>query len=213
MLSSSELAKTLGVSPGRVSQYVAAGRLEGCFSGSGRLRTFDLEKVAVALGKTLHPGQMMGNGAQTKASLKAIQSGPVPQREAAAAPVEARPAGAGATEVPLRDPDRYDMARTQKAEEEARRLRRQNAEAEGRYVLASEVGQTVSRLMAQEVAEVETVLRDGARKIADQLGVDFKEVRTLLMGTWRDHRATRSSQLEMQSAAAGLSQAEAQENI
>ena len=208
MLSSSELAKTLGVSPGRVSQYVAAGSLEGCFSGSGRARRFDLDKVAVALGKKLDAGQMMGNGAQTRAVLKVLAAGgPVPD---VASP---KKLGGGATELDPKDDDRYEMARTQKAEEDVRRLRRINAEAEGRYVLASEVTQTVARLIGQEIAEVETVLRDGARKVADQLGVDFKTVRQILTAAWRDHRGSRVTQLEMQAAQAVLSETEAADNV
>lgn len=208
MLSSSELAKTLGVSPGRVSQYVAAGSLEGCFSGSGRARRFDLDKVAVALGKKLDAGQMMGNGAQTKAVLKGLQAGGAVQELPPLKKV-----GSGATELDPKDDDRYEMARTQKAEEDVRRLRRINAEAEGRYVLASEVTQTVARLIGQEIAEVETVLRDGARKVADQLGVDFKTVRQILSATWRDHRGTRVTHLAMQAEQAVLSETEAAENV
>ena len=208
MLSSSELAKTLGVSPGRVSQYVAAGSLEGCFSGSGRARRFDLDKVAVALGKKLDAGQMMGNGAQTRAVLKVlVAGGPVQEL----APL--KKVGSGATELDPKDDDRYEMARTQKAEEDVRRLRRINAEAEGRYVLASEVTQTVARLIGQEIAEVETVLRDGARKVADQLGVDFKLVRQILTTAWRDHRGTRVTQLDMQAAQSILTETEAAENV
>lgn len=212
MLSSSELARTLGVSPGRVSQYVASGNLEGCFTGSGRQRRFDLERVAAALGKSLDPGQMLGNGAQTKSVLKGIVAGDTEVSSRAQAPVTKK-TGSGATVLPPEDPDRYELARTQKAEEEARRIRRQNAEAEGLYVLSAEVSRSVAKMMAQEVAEVETVLRDGARKVADLLGIDFKQTRQILIDVWRDHRKTRSNQLALQSTAADLTDAEKAENI
>jgi hypothetical protein len=212
MLSSSELARTLGVTPGRVSQYVAAGSLDGCFSGSGRARRFDLEKVAAALGKSLDPGQMMGNGAGTRAALKEIQAGGAAQPPAPVAR-RSQPTTSGATELGDNDPERYKLARTEKAEEEARRLRRQNAEAEGRFVLASEVNHTVARMIGQEIAEVETVLRDGARKIADDMGVDFKTARQILVNTWREHRGKRSNQLDLQAKAAELTETEALENI
>ena len=66
LLTATQLAKKLDVTRGRISQYVSAGKLDGCFSGSGRQRRFDLDKVKAALQHRLDPGQMMGNGAVTK---------------------------------------------------------------------------------------------------------------------------------------------------
>lgn len=209
LLTSGDLAKALNVSKGRVSQYVSGGKLNGCFTGDGRSRRFDLDKVATALGRTLHPGQMLGNGAETRKAIATIQTAPIaveddedaPQLLTPRAPREGGP-------LDGRDPDRYELARTQKAEEEARRLRRMNAEAEGTYVLAAEVERQVARMLAQEIAEFEGVLRDGARRQADKLGVDFKAARQILMDQWRQHRATRTTALESQAVGAGASDEE-----
>lgn len=210
MINSTQLANQLGVSKARVSQYVSEGKLAGCFTGDGRSRRFDLAKCADALGKRLDPGQLMGNGAATKAALTKIQTdepNAIPLKE------HRRSGGNGAESIPGSDPDRYELARIQKAEEEARKLRRQNAEAEGHYVLASEAAQITTRMIAQEIAEFETVLRDGARVIADKLGVDFKTARQHLVETWRTHRAGRAEALTVQADAAELTEAEAEENI
>ncbi|MGV8987805.1 MAG: hypothetical protein ACOH2H_16145 [Cypionkella sp.] len=216
MLSATELANTIGVSKVRISQLTSAGRLNGCWQGEGRARRYDLAKVAEQLGRTLHPGQMLGNGAETRKSLVALKLGqaeaddgdddtaPSPKRQTA-------PRESGA--LGEKDPDRYELARTQKAEEEARRLRRQNSEAEGTFVLASEVERQVARMMAQEIAEVEAVLRDGSRRVADKLGVDFKTVRQILMDQWRSHRAKRTLVLDGQAEAAGISAVERAEDI
>lgn len=207
MVTGVELAKALGVSRQRVHQYVTSGKLEGCYTGSGNQRRYDLSKCANALGKRLDAGQMMGNGAGTRSAIKDI-SGDGTHRETAR-----RSSGAGAEPLASNDPDRYEMARIQKAEEEARKLRRQNAEAEGLYVLASEAAMQASRLVAQEISEFETVLRDGARMIADKLGVDFKTARKILVDTWRAHRSDRAETLEEQSEAATLSDVEQDEDI
>lgn len=212
LLSSTDLAKTLGVSKGRVSQYVSAGKLAGCFSGDGTARRFDLDKVCAALGRTLHPGQMMGNGAETRKALHALKLG-VPEAEEAEEPKRAAPAPRDGAELPPSDSARYELARTLKAEEEARRLRRMNAEAEGTYVLASEVRQQTAKLMAQEIAEFEAVLRDGSRRVADQLGVDFKRVRQILVDEWRGHRGKRTDQLVAQAGEGNLTEAEVREDI
>ena len=217
MLSGSDLAKEMGVSKARVSQWTSEGKLNGCFSGAGRDRRYDLGRVAEALGRRLDPGQLMGNGAGTRAVLKTIQldlaeTGDEGFGASAAKTAAPKPQKAD-TELGKGDADRYEMARTQKAEEEARRLRRMNAEAEGRFVLATEVGRQVAQLMGQQVAEVEAVLRDGARLVADRLGVDFKVVRQLLTEEWRRHRALRSGQLAIQGDGAELTPAEAVEDI
>lgn len=211
MINSTQLANQLGVSKARVSQYVSEGKLAGCFTGDGRSRRFDLAKCADALGKRLDPGQLMGNGAATKAALTKIQHDDTPAAKPLTEP--RREGGNGAESLPGADPDRYELARIQKAEEEARKLRRQNAEAEGHYVLASEAAQITTRMIAQEIAEFETVLRDGARVIADKLGVDFKTARQHLVETWRTHRAGRAEALTVKADAAELTEAEAEENI
>lgn len=215
MIRAAEVARQFGVTRGRVSQWVSEGKLDGCFQGGGTARRFDLAKCAAALGKKLEPGQMMGNGAETRkriSSLLNLQPADNDGDDAAADPVPtARPSqsrGSGASELGREDPDRYELARIQKAEEEARRLRRQNAQEEGTFVLASEVARDVARRMAQEIAEVDTVLREAARRIADRMGVDYKAVRLVLMETWREHRATRSEALAADAGQATMAAAE-----
>lgn len=209
-INASSLAAALQVSPGRVSQYVSEGKLDGCYSGAGRARRFDLAKCVEALGRKLDRGQMMGNGADTRRALDAVNAS---QAEPKKAPAPTKELPSGASELLPKDPDRYELARTQKAEEEARRLRRLNAEAEGTFVLASEVERQVAKVMAQEIAEVESVLREAARKVADSLGVDYKSVRQLLTETWRAHRSGRSEVLADVAAQARKTEDESAEDI
>ncbi|SER50073.1 hypothetical protein SAMN04490244_101277 [Tranquillimonas rosea] len=212
MLSTTELATRLGVSKGRVSQYVSAGKLDGCYQGKGRARRFDLAKVGEALGKRLDQGQLMGNGSETRAALRTLAPEDEGATPAPAAP-NAPPTGLGASELPRGDSDRYNMARTQKAEEEARKLRRQNAEANGQYVLASTAALQARRQISQEIAEFESVMRDAARRVADELGVDFKSTRAILLEAWRAHREHRAETLTERSASAALGDDEAEEDI
>jgi hypothetical protein len=202
-----ELAKSLNLSPGRISQLVTAGKLKGTFTGEGRSRRFDLALVTQALRGNLDPGQMMGNGAQTKRLLDGFSQevhGEAPQ---------AKPPLRESGELSNGDDGRYALARAQKAEEEARRLRRQNAQEEGQFVLASEVERQVSRVLGQELREVETYLRDSARVVADRLGVDFKAVRQILLDEWRKHRTGRAGGLDEQAQGSGLTQGEKEADI
>lgn len=210
-LTATELAKCLKLSKGRISQLAGSGQLDGCFHGEGRARRFDLVKVAKALGQNLDPGQMMGNGAPTRAALKNIEAGE-PGSGADAEGNAKSPAGAST--LSRKDPDRYELARIQKAEEEARKLRRGNEEAEGSYVLASQVASEVSRQISREIAGFEsTVIRDGARRVADELGVDFKTVRAIMTEIWRDHRKRQSGEKFEEAQAATMSSDERDADI
>ncbi|MCF7700542.1 hypothetical protein [Loktanella sp. M215] len=203
LLSTTDLARTLKVTTGRVSQYVSEGKLEGCYTGSGRQRRFDLSKCADALGRRLDQGQMLGNGSRTKVAIQAVRAGDDGDDDRA-------PVARQRSDTPLRpnDPDLYELARTQKVTEEARRARRQNELDEGSFVLAAEAARQTARIVAQEIAGFETVLREAARKIADTMGVDYKVARKILLDTWRGHRAVRSEALAEEAEEAPMTDAE-----
>lgn len=196
-LTATALATELGLSRGRISQMVTAGQLDGCFEGDGRARRFDLTRAQSKLKGSLDQGQMLGNGAKTKERLTSNK----PKLATKTAP------------TPHEEPSEYEKARTLKAVEEARKLQRNNAVEEGRYLLAAEVSRQVQGQIHQEIAEFESALRDGARIIADELDVDFKTVRKLLVDHWRSHRAKRVKVLETQSEGSDKTSDEVQEDI
>ena len=203
MLNATQLADRLGVSKARVSQWVSEGKLAGCFQGDGRARRFDPTMVQKALSRGLDPGQMMGNGAATRKNLRDVDgddAGPRPALKSGAA-------------LAPNDPDRYELARILSAEEDARRKRRDNERDEGRWVLAEEVERHTARALAREIGQFEVVLRDGARAVADILGVDFREVRKVLMDQWRTHRASRRDALSVEALAGTMSDVESEASI
>ncbi|GGG77638.1 hypothetical protein GCM10011415_28190 [Salipiger pallidus] len=192
-MNTTELAKELGLSKGRISQYVSQGKLDGCYTGDGRARRFNVEKVRAALDHRLDPGQMLGNGAGTKDRIRDPKPAAVPPREG---------------QLAQRDPDRYELARIQKVEEEARRLRRQNQLEEGSMVLADNAAREAARALSKELAQIEDLLKRGARSLADELGVDFKLARKILLDLWREHRARRAEALQEEADTADLSDAD-----
>lgn len=206
MLRATDLARELNVSKGRISQLVAAGKLDGCFDGDGMQRRFDLAKCVTALGRRLDPGQMLGNGAQTRKILSRL-----------AAEGDAGGETTGQTAVqpkrkpdvlPATDTDRYELARAAKAEEDLRAMRLRNGRDEGLYVLASEVERQIGRLLGQELGEVDAFLKEAARKVADQMQVDFKVTKKVLMDAWRAHRQDRTGHLVAAGEAADLAETE-----
>lgn len=191
-VSSSELAQRLSLSKGRISQYVSEGKLDGCFSGDGRARRFDPDLVAKALSRGLDKGQMLGNGLTTRRAIRSMQA----ESGAELALPERKPAAKRDGRLDEGDTDQLELVKIATANENLRRIRRDNELAEGHYVLAAEVERAVEKTLAQELAEFETVLREGARAIADQLGVDFKAARKILIDLNRAHRTARSAVLD-----------------
>lgn len=208
-LNATELAARLGLSKARISQYVAEGKLDGCFSGDGRGRRFDLGRVTTALGHRLDLGQMLGNGAETRRALKDAATEPA----LPLAPPAPRKAAPPLPPDVIEEPSRYDLARIQIAEEDARRKRRDNERDEGRWVLAEEVARESAKQLGQELAKFEIALRDGARDVADQFGIDFREVRQVLMRQWRAHRGARAQALALNAEACQTSEAEKEADI
>lgn len=203
LVNATQLAERLGVSKARVSQYVSQGVLNGCFQGDGRGRRFDLTLVQRALSRGLDPGQMLGNGAETRRAIRDLN-------EDGAALPEPAPSAAARSDRLLSndDADAYQLIRTQQAEEILRKQRRENARDENLWVLSEEVERNASRLLSREIGQFEMVLRDGARTIADKMGVDFREVRQILMQEWRSHRARQSSALAGEAETVGMTDAE-----
>jgi hypothetical protein len=203
-MTATELAARLELSKARISQYVSEGKLAGCYAGDGRARRFDLDKVAQVLGRRLHLGQQTGNGLATRRILRDLVGDE---------PVATPPSRHRDGELAPTDPDRLELATIQIKEEEARRRRRENARDEGLWVLAEEVERQTARALATEVGQFEAVIRDGARAVADALGVDYRQVRKLLVDQWRAHRARRAAQLGQQANEAAMTPAETAEQV
>lgn len=212
-LNATQLASKLGLSTARISQLVSEGKLEGCYVGAGRARRFDQCRVAEVLGKRLDIGQMSGNGRSTRRALMALSDDARSSADQGAAePAPIRPRVTDGAMDP-RDPDRLELATIQIKEEEARRRRRDNARDEGLWVLAEEVERHTSRALSQEIARFELALRDGARALADRMGIDYRTARAVLMETWRDHRGARAKQLAVDAEEASMSDVEHQEQV
>lgn len=208
-VNAAELAGILNLSKGRISQLAKEGRLDGTYTGDGRSRRYDPQLVALKLKGTLDQAQMLGNGASTRRAIGQILTLDAPQ---ALPPVE-KPAPKTDGALHPEDPDSYEMQRKAKLAEEVRRLRRQNELDEGTLILASEVERQVARVLRQELAEIEEMLRTGARAVADKLGVDFRAVRQILTETWRAKRQDRSAVLADQAEAGAMTEAERDADI
>lgn len=192
-LRASEIATELNVSRARVSQWTSDGTLDGAFTGQGRNRRYDLDKVKRALNQQLDPGQSLGHGAYRAAATQTTQ----PKQ-----PSEAS-----------HDNSRYQDAKTLLVEEQVRARQRDNALADGTFALVAEVTRQMQNQMAAEVAGFDAMLTDAARAVADELHVNAAEVLKILRDTWRTHRGGRQSAKLTEADAAQMTEAEQEADI
>ena len=203
LLRASELADRLSLSRGRISQLVSEGKFDGCYEGEGRNRRFDLAKCVTCLERGLDFGQMHGNGAEAAAARQEV----LRDLEAAGA------APSGAVQLPDNDSDAMRLVKLEKEKESLRKLRRENLAFEQAYALRSEVETQVRRVLQKEIVEVDTMLRLAAQRIADDLAVDMKTVRSILLQTWRRQREERARVLEAAAEEATFTDAEREMDI
>lgn len=188
-----------GVSPGRVSQWVAAGLLADALVGEGRAAQIDVERADAALRRSLDVAQVMGQGRT------------LPPPPAAAPVVAAAPAAPGPL-LPVADDDaaRMQRAKANSAEMTAERQRRELLEERGVYVRAAEARNAFSRALAGWVSATETFL---ATELATALAEAVSEAHA--QGRVLDRRSlaillrTRFAAFRTKKAEAAAEQAEA----
>lgn len=202
--STTELATEFNVTKGRVSQWVAEGKLNGCYEGDGRDRRFDVAKCAAALGMNRDLGQSIGNGMDVTRRIAAINAAGEPG-EIDLGELEENPPD----DEPQAWVDLAAKARVITERERAREALRKSAAAAGRFVLKSEVAAAVSGQISRLIGEIErTFFREVAAALADELGIETAQAKAILQRTWREHRATAASNAMDEAEAAGPSEAE-----
>jgi predicted transcriptional regulator len=193
-LSTTDLASELGVSKGRVSQWLAEGKLRGTYTGAGRARRYDLDAVRIALNKTLDTAQALGNGRATLAAIGVVQDAPSSDDDPAPEDGDLK--------------RRYDLARTMRLEEQARAARRENDERSRTLVLASEVEAQVLAQIGREIAQIEAYIRSASRSLADAYSLDAKAVQAVLLTAWREYRGQRATEAAVRADNAKLTDIE-----
>ncbi len=172
VVSKLEFARLVGITPARVSQYLAEGRISGeAVIGVGRHARIDVAVAQEQLRNRLDADQRIANGrARLAASLSPIEEGIKAER--------------------LRQLQHLNA----KAAEEADARR-------GRYVLATDAKQELGRVAGRLVAGFEGSLPELAAAIAASSSVSQRDALHVLRGAWRTIRA-RLSGLEAEAALA-----------
>lgn len=170
VVSKGEFAKLVGMSPGRVSQLIADGRLADCLVGEGFKAKIDADKAREKLKIRLDAAQRLGNGAAT-------QLGP-------------------ADDLDLK----LKQAKLEEAETRNRRLREEEMARRGLYVLAEDAKVEGARLASVMLQLFEGGMTDIANAVAAEFKLPARDVQHLIKGRFRDLRTAVSSRLATDAA-------------
>ncbi|MEE4012110.1 hypothetical protein V1T76_08625 [Roseibium sp. FZY0029] len=187
VVSKGAFADIIGVSAGRVSQYISEGKISGpALVGEGRRAKINVAVAREQLRLALDIGQMLGNGLETRLSA-AASPGALPF-EALAVPILA-------TQTPAPDPRHdsvEDKLKRERLFQEQIRSRKAAAEEEaekGRFTITREVAATNRRIAVEMIQTFEGSLPNMAAAVASHFEVPVRDVLHLLRGEFTQMRA------------------------
>lgn len=181
-----DFARLIGVSPGRVSQYITEGKIFGAaIDGEGRLARIRPDVARAQLYKSLEPSQRLGgNGAagrepsagedRSSASLRTV---PEPVHDELAA-------------------ERLKQQRIKTAQAE-----REEALAVGRYMLTEAARREMGRAVAEAFKVMEQGLRDMANAVSAEFSVSERDAQQVLQKSFRVVRAKAAESYRAQAEA------------
>jgi hypothetical protein len=185
-VSKGEFAALIGVSPGRVSQYLTEGKITAAaLVGQGRNAKINVERAKADLRLTLDVSQRLGNGSETN--------------------IEAGPAAAGVAS--MAGPTTYDGDAPRGTDHEIKlqkleQLRRANrnaavAEAKDAGLLIETVASKaeMGRVASAMLDVFEGGINDMAMAVAAKFELPQRDVKHLLRGVFRQIRDTAAKQM------------------
>lgn len=196
VVSKGEFARRRGVSPGRVSQWIAAGQIAGAaIVGEGRNAQIRESVACEQLRAKLDPLQMAGNGLTTilkpaaaaapvPTGADVLQFGPMPAAAASSSPPPAPPAAGDTIEDEIKRLRRDQLLRQE------REAQRQEAIAAGQLTDAGVAKSAAARETARLVTKFEGSLSNFATAIAAEFKLPQRDVLHLLRAEFRKFRGT-----------------------
>lgn len=189
VISKAEFARRRNVTPGRVSQWISAGKISGAaLVGEGRNAQIDEAIACEQLRRSLDPLQMAGNGLTTQLRAPAAAV-------ASVLPFE-QPSPAASSALPTAPPDQVDTIedrikrqRLEQIERQNRNEARDEAERAGRLTDAAIAKQVMGREISKLLTMFEGSLSDFATAISAQFKLPQRDVLHLLRGEFRKFRA------------------------
>ncbi|CAD7036491.1 hypothetical protein RHAB21_02531 [Pseudorhizobium halotolerans] len=195
-----EFAAIIGVSPGRVSQYLTEGKISpGALLGAGRNAKIIVERAKQDLRMSLDIGQRLGNGIDTR--LDPV-SGPDAQDDAGPVPT------ATSAPPPLQQSG-IDYEIKQQKLEQIRRANRNaaiaDAQSSGRLMETDHGRAEMTRIASSMMLIFEGGLTDFASAVASEFKVQQRDVLHLLRREFRKVREKAAKQAQAEAVDMPLS--------
>lgn len=186
VVSKGAFAEIIGVTPGRVSQYLKDGQIgPDALVGEGRRAKIDVEVAKAQLKETLDINQRMGNGLETnldKATPPAASEEPQGDQS---------PRGE-------RFEDKIKHEKLLKIQRENRREAEQDALRAGQLVLADQAREQAHAIASRMMQTFEGSLSDMAAAISTQFKLPHRDVVHCMRLAFNDVRARASTQADEQ---------------
>ena len=190
--SKGEFARLIGVTAGRISQYIADGQLKpDAFDGEGRDAKVIVAVACKQLKKNLDISQRLGNGINTRLD-QASAATPPPSETLPLMP----PATGASPPADNSVEEQIKRARLRQLELNNRRSAEEAAQRSGVLTNADAVRQAQGRAFARLVAGFEGSLADFATAISNRFGLQQRDVLHELKMEWRNVRARTAKQLK-----------------
>lgn len=209
LLSKSDFAAVINVSPGRVSQFIKAGQISSAaIVGSGQRAKIDVDRAKADLRLTLDISQRLGNGLDTRLDdpdppdldlANRVRPAPSLRLDLSSVP----PSGVSAPSPSPATPS-VDMELKQQKLEQARRLNRiaaiEEAKSAGSLVESDESRAAMIRVASGMLVVFEGGLTDFATSIASEFKVPQRDVLHLLRRDFRRIREAAAKQARKEAA-------------
>ncbi len=185
-MSKGDFAAFIGVSAGRVSQYINEGKIYGdALHGEGRSARIRPHVARAQLQKTLEPSQRLGsNGAAARAATL------VAEKAAPTVAPNPPPSPAAAPTLNL-VPDPVDELAQERLKQQritTARLQREEALELGRYMLTDAARREMGRAVTEAFKVMDQAIQEMAKTMAAQFGVPQRDAAHALFKVFREVR-------------------------
>lgn len=189
-MSKGEFARLINVSAGRISQYIASGQIgPDALQGEGRSARIMVERAKRQLSGRLDVSQRVGiNGLGTRIAVSPVTRAPVEQPDTPLLQnVEKRPPEVFQTPSDL-VADQIAREKLEQAKMQTARVKREEALASGRFILADEAKAEMTRAVAMAYRVMEGGLADMATHLSGKFELPQRDILHHLQQAFRNVR-------------------------
>ncbi|MBZ9852809.1 hypothetical protein LB566_03300 [Mesorhizobium sp. CA13] len=204
-----EFAARCNVSPGRVSQWIAAGKIkQTSLSGEGRSAKIVIAEALADLKRNLDITQSIGlNGLGTK-----LNGGPPPPISLPGAPSPETPSNQSEPARPDDTAEQIAKERLALAKIQTRRAEREEALADGRYMVREDAEAQIARTASMVLTTVESGFNGMADALAAEFGIPRRDVLHTLNKSFRAVREAATRAFAEKAAAIAKAEADVHED-